>query len=243
MELTETAEVVLKKRYYLPEEKKWTHLCARVSNFFGKDNKEKQSFYDVMANGDFLPNSPTLMNAGTSINSFSACFVLPIEDSINSIYKFYADAAKISKSGGGVGANYSKLRAKNSSVNSTKGVASGPLSFMEVQDTSTNTIKQGGRRKGANMGALNDTHDDVFEFVKYKEKNNKLTNYNLSVLIHDKFMNKIDEEGKEKELWDLLCQKAWQSAEPGVLFGDTAERYNTVPHLGRLDATNPLANL
>lgn len=242
MELTETAEVVLKKRYYLPEEKKWTHLCKRVSDFFGKTEEEKKSFFNVMFDGDFLPNSPTLMNAGTSINSFSACFVLPIEDSIDSIYKFYADAAKISKSGGGVGANYSKLRAKNASVNSTKGVASGPLSFMEVQDTSTNTIKQGGRRKGANMGILDSSHADILDFIRYKEQKDKLTNYNLSVLLSDDFMSKINEDGKEKELWDLLCQKAWKSAEPGVLFGDTAERKNTVPHLGRLETTNPLAN-
>lgn len=239
MELTDTAEVVLKKRYYLPEEKKWEHLCGRVSNFFGKTEDEKKSFFNIMFDGDFLPNSPTLMNAGTSINSFSACFVLPIEDSIDSIYKFYSDAAKISKSGGGVGSNYSKIRAKNASVNSTKGVASGPLSFMEVQDTSTNTIKQGGRRKGANMGILDASHADILDFIRYKEQKDKLTNYNLSVLLSDDFMSKIDEEGKEKELWGLLCQKAWKSAEPGVLFGDTAERANTVPHLGRLKTTNP----
>jgi len=152
MELTETADVVLKKRYYLQGETKWGHLCQRVSNFFGTTNDEKHDFFHVMFNGDFLPNSPALMNADTSITSYSACFVLPIEDSIESIYKFYSDAAKISKSGGGVGSNYSKIRGKNSCVNSTKGVASGPLSFMEVQDTSTNTIKQGGRRKGDKYG-------------------------------------------------------------------------------------------
>jgi ribonucleoside-diphosphate reductase alpha chain len=239
MELTETAKVVLNKRYFLPGESKWSDLCHRNANHFGNTEEEKKSFFDIMFAGDFLPNSPALMNAGTSINSFSACFVLPIEDSIDSIYKFYADAAKISKSGGGVGANYSKLRGKNACVNSTKGVASGPLSFMEVQDTSTNTIKQGGRRKGANMGILDSTHPDILDFIRYKEDKTKLTNYNLSVLLSDEFMAKIDENGPEKELWDLLCHKAWKSAEPGVLFGDTAERANNTPHLGVLNTTNP----
>ncbi len=239
MELTETAEVVLKKRYYQPGESKWGHLCQRVSDHFGTSGEERYDFFNVMFNGDFLPNSPALMNSGTPITSYSACFVLPIEDSIDSIYKFYTDAAKISKSGGGVGANYSKIRGKNSTVNSTKGVASGPLSFMEVQDTSTNTIKQGGRRKGANMGILSADHTDIWDFIKYKEDKTKLTNYNLSVLLSDDFMSKINQDGPEKELWDTLCQKAWRSAEPGVLFGDTAERANTVPHIGKLEATNP----
>lgn len=239
MELTETAQTVLKKRYYLPNENTWSDLCNRPASFFAKDENEKNTFYNLMFNGDFLPNSPTLMNAGTSINSFSACFVLPIEDNISSIYKFYSDAAKISKSGGGVGSNYSKLRPSNSKVKTTDGVASGPLSFMEVQDKSTDIIKQGGRRRGANMGILDCSHSDIFDFVKYKEDKTKLTNYNLSVNASDNFMSKIDEEGEERKLWTLLCKKAWESAEPGVLFGDTAERANTVPHLGRLESTNP----
>jgi len=242
MELTETAEVVLDKRYYTEEDKgTWCGLCRRVSNFFGTTEEERDSFYNQMLEGNFLPNSPTLMNAGTPITSYSACFVIPIHDSIDSIYKFYADAAKISKSGGGVGANYSKLRGFNSKVQSTQGVASGPLSFMEVQDKSTDIIKQGGRRKGANMGVLDCTHPDIINFVKYKEDKTKLTNFNLSVLITDDFMSKIETPGVEKDLWDLLCEKAWVSAEPGVLFGDTAERANTVPHLGKLESTNPLA--
>lgn len=240
MELTETAEIVLTKRYYTPEDNMcWSGLCWRVSNFFGVTQKEKDLFYNEMFEGNFLPNSPTLMNAGTPITSYSACFVLPIGDSIDSIYKFYADSAKISKSGGGVGANYSKLRGANSEVRSTQGVASGPLSFMEVQDKSTDVIKQGGRRKGANMGALYTDHSDIIPFVKCKEDKTKLTNFNLSVLAPDSFMEKIETGGEENKLWDLLCEKAWLSGEPGILFVDTAERANTVPHLGKLEATNP----
>lgn len=241
MQLTDTANTVLEKRYYVEEDNKsWEGLCKRISNFFGKTQEERAAFYSVMFNRDFLPNSPALMNAGTSIKSYSACYVLPIEDNINSIYKFYADAAKINKSGGGVGANYSKIRAKNAAVQSTNGVASGPLSFMEVQDKSTDIIKQGGRRRGANMGILDCDHPDIFEFVTAKEDKGKLNNYNLSVRITDDFMSKINEEGShEKKLWDILCEKAWKSAEPGVFFGDTAERGNTVPYLGKLEATNP----
>ena len=242
MEITETAKKVLEKRYYLPNELKWEDVCYRCSNFFGKDKKEKEKFYDLMFNGYFLPNSPALMNAGTNINSFSACFVLPIKDNIESIYKFYMDAAKISKSGGGVGANYSKIRAKNSTVNSTNGVASGPLSFAEVQDKSTDIIKQGGRRRGANMMVLNCDHADIFEFIDYKNDKTKLNNFNLSVNCSDKFMSKINQEGKEKQIWDKICEHAWSCGEPGVLFGGTAERYNNVSHLGKLESTNPLAN-
>lgn len=239
MEITETAQKVLKKRYFLPNESTWLELCSRVSNFFGKDKKEKETFYNLIFDGYFLPNSPTLMNAGTNINSFSACFVLPIEDNIESIYKFYMDAAKISKSGGGVGSNYSKIRAKNSTVNSTNGVASGPLSFAEVQDKSTDIIKQGGRRRGANMMVLNCYHDDILEFIDYKTDKTKLNNFNLSVNISDKFMSKIEQEGIENKIWNKICERAWRCGEPGILFGDTAEKYNNVPHLGKLESTNP----
>ena len=238
MQITETAKKVLEKRYYVNNESTYGDLCKRVSNFFGKTKEEKEAFYNLMFDGYFLPNSPALMNADTNINSFSACFVLPIEDNIESIYKFYSDAAKISKSGGGVGCNYSKLRAKNSTVNSTNGVASGPLSFAEVQDKSTDIIKQGGRRRGANMMVLNCDHPDILEFIDYKNDKTKLNNFNLSVNITDEFMSKID-GGEEKQIWDRICERAWECGEPGVLFGDTAERFNVVKHLGKLESTNP----
>lgn len=241
LKITDTAQTVLKKRYYKNNEKKFSHLAKNVATYFGKDESEIITFETAMNNGDFLPNSPALMNAGTGINSFSACFVLPVEDNINSIYKLYSDAAKISKSGGGVGANYSKIRGKNSIVNSTNGVASGPLSFMEVQDVSTANIKQGGKRRGANMGILNYDHPDILDFITCKENNKVLTNFNLSVMVDDSFMDSVINKTNpdNEKLWNLLCEKAWKSAEPGVLFGDRIERDNLVPHMYKLDATNP----
>ena len=191
---------------------------------------------------DALPNSPTLMNAGTDITSYSACFVLPVEDSIDSIYKYYKDAALISKSGGGIGANFSYIRAEGSPVGSTGGVASGPLSFMRVQDTSTDTIKQGGRRRGANMAILDCDHPDIWKFVGAKDTKGELENFNLSVRISDDFMGEVESgtpDMNAPKLWNELCKRAWSSAEPGVLFGDTIDRANTVKHLGSLKITNP----
>ena len=189
-ELTETAMKVLRERYFIDGETEWDHLTDRVANHFSRDENEYERFKGVMDNLDFLPNSPALMNAGTAINAFSACYVLPAEDSIESIYKFYSDAAIISKSGGGVGANYSNIRSNGTAVNSTDGVASGPLSFMKVQDISTDIIKQGGRRRGANMGILNCDHPDVLDFVAAKDTEGSLENFNLSVGITDEFINR-----------------------------------------------------
>ena len=245
--LTSTALEVLKSRYFLEGESTWEDLTFRVAKHFGKDAGEKTDFKLLMDDLDFLPNSPALMNAGTAINAFSACYVLPVEDSIDSIYKFYSDAALISKSGGGVGANYSAVRAAGNSVSSTAGVASGPLSFMKVQDVSTDIIKQGGRRRGANMGILSCEHEDILDFVAAKDEAEVLTNFNLSVGITDHFMSnvvssEVNRTGvlRDKKLWNELTQRAWDSAEPGVLFMDTIESGNTVPHLGTLEATNPL---
>jgi len=250
--ITDTAMKVLRERYFLEGESEWEHLVDRVSNHFAKDTEERVLMYRVMLDLDFLPNSPALMNAGTAIDSHSACFVLPVEDSIESIYKFYSDAAIISKSGGGVGCNYSSIRNNGSVVNSTDGVASGPLSFMKVQDVSTDIIKQGGRRRGANMGILSCEHPDVWKFIAAKDTEGSLENFNLSVGITDEFMECVTGQLNSEEpggddcsyydnlaLWDELVQRAWSSAEPGVLFMDTIEAGNLVPELGRLDATNP----
>lgn len=243
--LTETAENILSKRYYRENETCWAHLVERVAGFFAKDDSEYSRFYEMMYELDALPNSPTLMNAGTEITSYSACYCLEVGDSIESIYKYYKDAALISKSGGGVGANFSSIRAEGSLVGETGGVASGPLSFMNVQDTSTETIKQGGRRKGANMAILDCNHPDIWKFVKAKDTPKVLENFNLSVRFSDRFMEEVaiwDKSGIQTEdttLWDEVCQRAWNSAEPGVLFGDTIERGNVTPHLGELKQTNP----
>jgi len=251
--ITDTAMTVLKERYFLENESTWEDLTERVGGHFGKTLEEESSFINIMRGMDFLPNSPALMNAGTSIDSHSACFVLPVEDSIESIYKFYKDAAIISKSGGGVGANYSAIRASGNVVNSTDGVASGPLSFMAVQDKSTDVIKQGGRRRGANMGILSCEHEDIWDFISAKDETGVLTNFNLSVGITDEFMEsatkarnvyhmgsvELQKINSDKKLWDEITQRAWSSAEPGVLFMDTIERGNLVPKLGKLDATNP----
>jgi len=248
--ITKTAQKVLEERYFLEGESTWGDLTHRVATHFGKDTWEVETFEALMNNMDFLPNSPCLMNAGTSIKAYSACYVLPVEDSIESIYKFYGDAAIISKSGGGVGCNYSSIRGVDSVVSSTDGVASGPLSFMKVQDVSTDIIKQGGRRRGANMGILSCEHKDIWDFVSAKDTEGVLSNFNLSVGITDSFMHSVytykgfgeDESDKENQrLWNELIDRAWDSAEPGVLFMDTIEKGNTVPHLGTLEATNPLA--
>jgi len=245
--LTSTAETVLKERYYIGGESCWTDLTHRCAKHIAKDDEEYKLFKGVMDRMDFLANSPFLMNAGTAINAYSACYVLPVEDSIESIYKFYSDAAIISKSGGGVGCNYSQIRASNSLVNSTDGVASGPLSFMKVQDVSTDIIKQGGRRRGANMGILMCDHKDVWDFVGAKDTAGSLENFNLSVGITDDFMGMVKMDGiggsTQAGLWDELICRAWSSAEPGVLFLDTAESANTVKHLGKLDACNPCGEL
>jgi len=241
--ITETAQRVLEERYFLEGESTWEDLTERVGGYFGKAHEEECLFINTMRDMDFLPNSPALMNGGTAIEAYSACYVLPVEDSIESIYKFYSDAAIISKSGGGVGCNYSPIRASNSIVASTNGVASGPLSFMKVQDVSTDIIKQGGRRRGANMGILDCDHPDIWDFISVKDTEGVLSNFNLSVGITDSFMDEVLNPhvtyGKNTELWDELIQRAWSSAEPGVIFMDTIEKGNTVPHLGKLDCTNP----
>ena len=241
--ITSTAQEVLEKRYFLDGESTWDQLATRVANHFSSSEKEEQDFKQVLSTCDFLLNSPALMNAGTEIESYSACYTLPVEDNMASIFKYYSDAALISKSGGGVGANFSHLRAKGAPIGKGLGRSSGPISFMKVQNEATEAVAQGGRRKGANMMILDCDHPDIWEFIRAKDTDGVLTNANLSVSISDDFMNLalMGPIGGNKayELWEELCKRAWSSAEPGVLFGDTIERGNTVPHLGKLEQTNP----
>lgn len=265
IELTETAETVLKRRYYLKDDEgkvleDWESLCQRVASSvakaglttYGVDLKE---FFKMIYNLDFLPNSPCLMNAGTELSQLSACFVLPIEDSMEGIFMSIRNGALVHQSGGGTGYSFSRLRPKNSLVHSTQGAASGPLSFMSVFDSATETIKQGGKRRGANMGVLRVDHPDIMEFISAKEDPNKLNNFNLSVAITDKFMeavklnstydlinpadNQVTSSLNAVKVFDRIIDYAWENGEPGVLFIDTANRANPTPHLGDLEATNP----
>jgi len=265
--LTGTAETVLARRYYLKDAEgnpteSWETLCRRVAGAVAAVDREpeqvgllRDSFFNLIYHMDFLPNSPCLMNAGTDLGQLSACFVLPIEDSMDGIFSAIRNGALVHKTGGGTGYSFSRLRSKNASVRSTQGVASGPLSFAAVFDAATETIKQGGKRRGANMGVLRVDHPDIMDFIAAKEDPNRFNNFNFSVAITDAFMQAVEEgddynliEPSTREVtatlsaravFEKIVDLAWHNGEPGVLFIDAANRANMTPQLGEFEATNP----
>ncbi|MCL2458895.1 MAG: adenosylcobalamin-dependent ribonucleoside-diphosphate reductase [Desulfobulbus sp.] len=266
-QLTETAETVLERRYYLKDAEgkpleNWETLCRRVANAVALVDSDQPDyegladrFFTMIYGLDFLPNSPCLMNAGTDLGQLSACFVLPVEDSMDGIFTSIRNGALVHKTGGGTGYSFSRLRPKNSAVRSTQGVASGPLSFAAVFDAATETIKQGGKRRGANMGVLRVDHPDIQEFIVAKQDQTRYTNFNFSVAITDLFMDavkndleydlidpvngKVIDTLRACEVFDKIIDLAWHNGEPGVLFIDAANRDNTTPQLGKFEATNP----
>ena len=265
--LTSTAETVLARRYYLKDAagkplETWESLCRRVADAIAVVDQEssqyaqlREDFFTMIYRMDFLPNSPCLMNAGTDLGQLSACFVLPVEDSMDGIFSAIRNGALVHKTGGGTGYSFSRLRSKNASVRSTQGVASGPLSFAAVFDAATETIKQGGKRRGANMGVLRIDHPDILDFIRAKENQNRFNNFNFSVAITDAFMQAVEEgdaydliepsTGKvtdsldARTVFEQIIDLAWHNGEPGVLFIDTANRANMTPQLGDFEATNP----
>lgn len=267
LKLNVNALKVLQERYLLKDEegkiietptqmfRRVAHAIAQKDRLYRKDPKKtEEKFFTALRNGDFLPNSPTLMNAGTKLGQLSACFVLPIEDSLDSIFTTLKNMALIQQSGGGTGFSFSRLREKGAIVKSTKGVASGPISFMRIYDSTTDVIKQGGKRRGANIGILHCTHPDIPDFVTAKS-GKRLTNFNISVAMTDSFMRKVQNNKKVSlrspknhkiiqkinaaDLFEMIVRNAWETGDPGLLFIDEINRKHPLQTLGLIEATNP----
>lgn len=266
--LTVNALEVLRQRYLLRDEndrivESPVGLFRRVakavaacdSKYSENADESEKIFHKMMSHLEFIPNTPTLFNAGTQLGQLSACFVLPVDDSLEGIFTSAKNMALIEQSGGGVGFDFSRLRPKGDIVRSTKGVASGPVSFMRIFDTGTEIIKAGGKRRGAMMAVLRVDHPDVQEFITSKQQPGFLSNFNISVAVSDEFMKAVEEDGEywlvnprnkqktkklaAKEVWDLMAKSAWMSGDPGVIFIDEINRHNPTPLVGRIESTNP----
>ncbi|MDY6794505.1 MAG: adenosylcobalamin-dependent ribonucleoside-diphosphate reductase [Actinomycetota bacterium] len=270
LKLTINAVNVLKKRYLLKNElgkvvetpdQMFKRVAEAVASAELKYDPAAnvaalgEEFYRLMVSLDFLPNSPTLMNAGTGVGQLSACFVLPVEDSIPGIFDAVKYMALVHKSGGGTGFSFSRLRPRGDVVQSTMGIASGPISFMRIFDVTTEIIRQGGRRRGANMGILRCDHPDILDFITAKDQDGFLSNFNLSVGITDEFMQALDTDDAyflrnprnnnvsgslhARDVFNLIVTQAWRTGDPGLVFLNTINRGNPTPHLGEIESTNP----